>query len=124
MLDATEYKLPKAPSADGNEDPKVVIAEMRMWQHQVEGEWNRIVRDAMRESETHFSEHKFNAIVRGVVLIIVVIAIISTPFLAIFHGVPLDAFNEFIAPVTGIGGIIIGYWFGQDKKSESTSPKP
>jgi hypothetical protein len=50
---------------------------------------------------------------RGFVLLLVVLAVVSMPILAILIDLEPTDFGNYIAPVTGIAGTVVGYWFGQ-----------
>jgi hypothetical protein len=53
------------------------------------------------------------AAVRSWVLLAIVAAIILMPVVGMLVGIQAQTFSQFIAPVTGIGGTVLGYWFGQ-----------
>jgi hypothetical protein len=57
--------------------------------------------------------------VRGYVLYIIIAAVVAMPLLAMWLGLDPQAFGAFIAPVTGIAGTIVGYWFGSAGQSPS-----
>jgi len=59
----------------------------------------------------------FNDRVRGIVLLIVVFAVVALPVVGIAYKIQVEDFAQFIAPITGIAGTIIGYWFGQHQGS-------
>jgi hypothetical protein len=50
--------------------------------------------------------------VRSYVLLGVVAAVVSMPLIGMLLHLDPQAFGAFIAPVTGIAGTIVGYWFG------------
>ena len=50
---------------------------------------------------------------RGVSLMLVVIALVLYPLYALIFKVSGSTLAEVVAPVTGIAGAIVGYWFGQ-----------
>jgi hypothetical protein len=50
--------------------------------------------------------------VRGYALFGVVAAVVAMPLLAMALGMDPQAFGSYIAPVTGIAGTVVGYWFG------------
>ncbi|MFI1032223.1 hypothetical protein [Streptomyces sp. NPDC020951] len=51
---------------------------------------------------------------RGIVLYLVVAALVLMPIFAMTNwGVSAEQFAQYVAPVTGIAGTILGYWFGQ-----------
>jgi hypothetical protein len=50
--------------------------------------------------------------VRSYVLLGVVAAVVSMPLIAMLLHLDPQTFGAFIAPVTGIAGTIVGYWFG------------
>jgi hypothetical protein len=49
---------------------------------------------------------------RSIVLLLVVLAVVSMPVVAIFLNLSPEDFGSYIAPVTGIAGTVVGYWFG------------
>jgi hypothetical protein len=57
--------------------------------------------------------------IRGWVLLAIVFAIILMPIIGMAVGIQAQTFSQFIAPVTGIGGTVLGYWFGQRTSGES-----
>ena len=56
---------------------------------------------------------------RGVVLVLIVAAIVTMPIIAILSGLEATEFGTYMAPVTGIAGTIVGYWFGQAGREQS-----
>jgi len=59
--------------------------------------------------------------VRSWVLLGTVGAIILMPIVAMFIGIEAQTFSQFIAPITGIGGTVLGYWFSQQQTSGGIS---
>jgi hypothetical protein len=56
---------------------------------------------------------------RGIVLYLVVLAVVLMPVLAMgwFNIRPAE-FSQYVAPITGIAGTVLGYWFGrQDQRT-------
>jgi uncharacterized membrane protein len=53
---------------------------------------------------------------RSIVLLLVVLAVVLMPIIAIFVHVPPTDFGTYIAPVTGIAGTVVGYWFGAGER--------
>jgi hypothetical protein len=49
---------------------------------------------------------------RSIVLLLVVLAVVAMPIIAILLKLAPADFGTFIAPVTGIAGTVVGYWFG------------
>jgi hypothetical protein len=49
---------------------------------------------------------------RGFVILVVVAAVVIAPLVGLVVQVPASDFSAFMAPITGIAGTIIGYWFG------------
>jgi hypothetical protein len=49
---------------------------------------------------------------RTVVLLLVVLAVVAMPLVAMFIGLEPQVFGAYISPVTAIAGTVIGYWFG------------
>lgn len=54
---------------------------------------------------------------RSTVLLLVVLAVVSMPIMAIIIGLDPEAFGAYIAPVTAIAGTVVGYWFGSAERS-------
>jgi hypothetical protein len=50
---------------------------------------------------------------RNIVLLLVVLAVVLMPIVAIIAGLSPQDLGSFIAPVTGIAGTVVGYWFGE-----------
>jgi hypothetical protein len=50
--------------------------------------------------------------VRGYVLLGVVAAVVAMPLIGMLLQLDPQTFGAFIAPITGITGTIVGYWFG------------
>ena len=59
--------------------------------------------------------------VRSYVLMLVILAVVSMPLVGIFTSVAPEDFSQFIAPITGIAGTVIGYWFGQRGSNQAVS---
>jgi hypothetical protein len=49
---------------------------------------------------------------RGIALILVVVAVVFYPLYALIFKPPPATLAQVIAPITGIAGAVIGYWFG------------
>jgi hypothetical protein len=54
--------------------------------------------------------NNFNA--RSITLYLVVLAVVAMPAIAMIINLSPQAFGSYIAPVTGIAGTVVGYWFG------------
>jgi hypothetical protein len=65
------------------------------------GEANAVSREALRAVS-----------VRSYVLLGVVAAVVSMPLIGMLLHLDPQAFGAYIAPITGITGTIVGYWFG------------
>jgi hypothetical protein len=73
----------------------------------------RINRAYQQGSATAVSREALRAVsVRSYVLLGVVAAVVAMPLIAMFFQLDPQAFGSYIAPVTGITGTIVGYWFG------------
>ncbi|QIK66273.1 hypothetical protein G7072_07860 [Nocardioides sp. HDW12B] len=58
--------------------------------------------------------------VRSTVLLLVVLALVLMPMIAMFSPsseIAPEDFAQFIAPVVGIAGTVLGYWFGKQESS-------
>jgi hypothetical protein len=60
---------------------------------------------------------------RAIALITVVVAIVATPIYAMAAKVSPQAFAAYIAPVTGIAGAVVGYWFGASGQAKSSDSR-
>ena len=58
---------------------------------------------------------------RSIVLLLVVLAVVLMPIIAIVVGLNPQSFGTYIAPVTGIAGTVVGYWFGSGERQQSKS---
>ena len=78
---------------------------------------------AVRKSETDGEQHRLllETWIRGITLLMVVFAIVAYPFYALFAGTTPADLAQYIAPITGIAGAVVGYWFGQ--ASRKLQPK-
>ena len=57
---------------------------------------------------------------RGISLMLVVIALVLCPLYALIFKIGGSTLSEVVAPVTGIAGAIVGYWFGQASRRIQT----
>lgn len=59
-------------------------------------------------------------LVRSVALLTVLLVIVISPVLAMFYGQPnisAETFSQFMAPITGLAGTVVGYWFARSDES-------
>jgi hypothetical protein len=62
---------------------------------------------------------------RSIVLLLVVLAIVLMPIIGIIGHLNPQSFGTFIAPVTGIAGTVVGYWFGTvDRRPSQREDNP
>jgi hypothetical protein len=54
---------------------------------------------------------------RGIALLLVVIAVVVYPLYALIFAISGSTLSQLIAPVTGIAGAVVGYWFGQARRA-------
>lgn len=60
--------------------------------------------------------------IRSIVLLLVVLAVVMMPIIAILTELDPDSFGTYIAPITGIAGTVVGFWFGTiERKSSQTT---
>jgi hypothetical protein len=59
---------------------------------------------------------------RGIALMLVVVAIVFYPLYALIFRIPGTTLADIVAPVTGIAGAVVGYWFGQASRRIPTNP--
>ncbi|MGY1669727.1 hypothetical protein [Geodermatophilus sp. SYSU D00710] len=50
---------------------------------------------------------------RSVALYLLVFAVVLMPVIAILSGVTPQDFGSYVAPITGIAGTVVGYWFSR-----------
>jgi hypothetical protein len=62
------------------------------------------------EAVDRADRNNFNA--RSITLYLVVLAVVAMPAIAMIINLSPQAFGSYIAPVTGIAGTVVGYWFG------------
>jgi hypothetical protein len=73
----------------------------------------RIMRAYQQGTANAVSREALRAIsVRSYVLLGVVAAVVAMPLIGMLLDLDPQAFGAYIAPVTGITGTIVGYWFG------------
>jgi len=56
------------------------------------------------------------SIIRGYALLLIIVAVVAMPMVALLLKFDPQAFGAFIAPVTGIAGTVVGYWFGSAER--------
>jgi len=65
---------------------------------------------------------------RSITLYLVVLAVVAMPAVAMLTSLDPQAFGSYIAPVTGIAGTVVGYWFGTlgrpAERGSQNQPKP
>lgn len=54
---------------------------------------------------------------RGVPLILIVVAVIGYPLYAMIYQIPPQDLAQYVAPITGLAGAMVGYWFGSGSTS-------
>jgi hypothetical protein len=57
---------------------------------------------------------------RGISLMLVVLALVLYPMYALIFNIHGSTLSEVVAPVTGIAGAVVGYWFGQASRRIQT----
>ena len=88
---------------------------------------------AQHELEKAISELKLKAetrrtsiadAARTVTLLLVIVVLVMTPLVLMLRPVPLDPsiYAQYMAPVTGIAGTVIGYWFGNRSSRDDGKP--
>jgi hypothetical protein len=104
-----QWRIGQAPTSDAEWDREFRLREMeRRWEAEQEDRKSR-AEDAARAAEVTASGDN----VRSYVLLFVIAGIVGTPVYAMVAEVDPQSFGQYIAPVTGIAGTVIGYWFGQ-----------
>jgi hypothetical protein len=61
---------------------------------------------------------------RGIALMLVVIAVVVYPMYALIVHIASPTLAQVIAPITGIAGAVIGYWFGQASRRTQDASEP
>lgn len=92
-------------------------AELRLQQDKFESEMAKLKADIEHQQELRRLEIRKEStgeIARSVVLLLVVLAVVLTPLLAMgWFKVSAQSFSQYVAPITGITGTVLGYWFGR-----------
>jgi hypothetical protein len=92
----------------------------------------REARDAHLEAQRRFEEslQRFESHraawldrVRSLVLVLVVLAIVCMPIVAMAIDIEPEEFLQYVAPVTAMTGTILGYWFGRHEPLTATAPR-
>jgi uncharacterized BrkB/YihY/UPF0761 family membrane protein len=66
------------------------------------------------EAKRRSQRESFTDKIRSIVLLLVVFALVATPLgIVLRSNITPSDFAQYMAPVTGIAGTIIGYWFGK-----------
>jgi hypothetical protein len=96
-------------------------AELNLQQERFAAEQAKLKADLDHQQELAKLEARKEStgeLTRSVVLFLVVLAVVLTPLLAMgWLKVPPQSFSQYVAPITGITGTVLGYWFGrQDPK--------
>lgn len=73
----------------------------------------------------HRDEYRLNIETwfRGIALMLVVIAVVLYPFYALVAHIAPATLSQVIAPITGIAGAVVGYWFGQSSRRANSTGK-
>lgn len=71
--------------------------------------------------DVNVAERRLEARVRTVVLMLVVGAVVVTSLLAVVLRLEAQQFTLYLAPLTGMAGTVIGYWFGATGQSRPRS---
>ncbi|MEU3514108.1 hypothetical protein ABZ770_02245 [Streptomyces sp. NPDC006654] len=123
-----KFQLGKRP-----ETPEEIEAEAqlrdteRRWEVELEDRKHRATLESHdRSHKATLAANQANLVqraesIRGWALVAVVVTIVISPWVAIFAGVRPEDFGLYMIPVTGIGGTIIGYWFGQGGRATAPS---
>lgn len=84
--------------------------------------------NAQADSPTHHDKRKrrrfrvraFDERTRAVMGMIVVIAVVISPFYAMERSIDPESFATYIAPVATVAGIIMGWWFRGSTEANDT----
>ncbi|GAA1035739.1 hypothetical protein GCM10009557_44520 [Virgisporangium ochraceum] len=60
---------------------------------------------------------------RSITLYLVVLGVVAMPVIAMVTSLDPQAFGSYIAPVTGIAGTVVGYWFGALRRLRAAEPR-
>lgn len=112
----TEFELKrreleqKADIAKADQERQASIA--RADQEHREMMFNLDLKRAEFEARIKYTDNR----TRGIVLYLVVAALVLMPVYAMSTaGVSPQEFAQYIAPITGIAGTVLGYWFGRQR---------
>ena len=101
------YGRPPSDQEEANEELRLRNLERR-WQVELDDRRHRAELEFTAARQTAKGEN-----IRSYVLLAVVAAVVITPIYAMTVNINPQSFGQYIAPITGIAGTIIGYWFGQ-----------
>jgi hypothetical protein len=106
---AKQYELGRRPQTTQEWELEQRIRE-RNWQQRAEAD----DRAARRDLDLQVAKHRASGdSTRAWVLVAVVAALVAYPLVAMLAGSSAEDFGQYIAPITGIAGTVLGYWFGQ-----------
>ncbi|WP_148666275.1 hypothetical protein [Streptomyces malaysiensis] len=120
---AAEHAQPVFHLGKRPETSEEIDAEVRL--REIERRWEVELADRKHRADLAFEQSgliRRAEGVRGWALVAVVFAIVASPWVAMIAGVAAKDFSLYVAPVTGIAGAIIGYWFGQGQQNELCPP--
>jgi hypothetical protein len=111
------YGRPPQDPGEANEELRLRDLEKR-WQVELDGRKHRSDLEFTAARQTSKGES-----IRSYVLLAVVAAVVATPIYAMTVNIDPQSFGQYISPITGIAGTIIGYWFGQ-RSGQTTVVSP
>jgi hypothetical protein len=102
--------------AQEERDRADALAELRKWAESREADAYLRGVDETLEAE---GRSRYNT--RSIALILVLVVLVAMPIIAIASNIDPERFGSYIAPVTGIAGTVVGYWFTSAGRSERPS---
>jgi hypothetical protein len=69
------------------------------------------------------ADHKAEVLVRSVILVMVVAVVAAMSIIALVLQLDPHVFTTYLAPIVGIAGTVIGYWFGSAGRARECKPR-
>ena len=113
-----QFRIGRPPETQQDWDLEVLLRRIDR-----DAEVENADRGLRAELEARASETNARAeSIRGYVVMGIVAALTVSPVVAMALDVAADEFGQLIAPVTGVAGTVIGYWFGNRQQSAPAQP--
>lgn len=110
------FSIGHAPETQAEQELEMRLRALdRKWEVEKAERFHQAELDAVTSRTNSQAER-----IRGYVVMGVVAALIVSPIAAMALNVAAADFGQFVAPVTGVAGTVIGYWFGNRTQQPPT----